>query len=138
SEAVESVRTPAELAGCKLELELHTPLMGSWDRRRLQHVVIQLLQNAITYAAGSPIRISLTRHADEAWLEIVDAGPGISSQDLTRIFGRFERAASMRHFSGLGLGLYLAREVAHAHGGSVSVESSAGGGAHFCMSLPIQ
>jgi PAS domain S-box-containing protein len=137
-DAVESVSTPAKLAGCEVRLELDAPLKGFWDRRRIQHVVTQLLMNAITYAAGAPVRISLTRRAEEAWLEVVDSGPGINSQDLSRIFERFERATSMRHFSGLGLGLYLAREVAHAHGGSVSVENTAGRGAHFIMRLPIQ
>ena len=142
SEAVESVRTHAELAGCELTLEVESPLTGSWDRRRLQQVVIQILLNAFTYAAGAPIRVSLTRRAEEACLEVLDSGPGIHSMDFERIFDRFERAASMQHFSGLGLGLYLAREVAQAHGGSVSAENAEPGagrrGARFIMRLPIQ
>ncbi|HEU5073850.1 MAG TPA: ATP-binding protein, partial [Polyangiaceae bacterium] len=138
SDVVESVRPHAQLAGCELMLEVEAPLIGSWDRRRLEHVVTQLLMNALTYAAGAPIRISLTRRADEAWLEVADSGPGIDSRDLSRIFDRFERATSMRHFSGLGLGLYLAREVVQAHGGNVSAEDTAGRGAHFIMRLPIQ
>jgi len=138
SEAVENLHTQAELAGCEVRLEVETPLMGSWDRRRVQHVVTQLLQNAITYAAGAPIRVSLTRRADEAWLEVVDSGPGINSHDLIRLFERFERASSMRHFSGLGLGLYLAREVAQAHGGSVTADNAAAQGARFIMRLPLQ
>lgn len=138
SHAVESVRAQAELAGCELALDLETPLVGSWDRRRLQQVVTQLLLNAITYAAGAPIRIHLKRRADEACLEIIDGGPGLHPQDLERIFDRFERAASMRHFSGLGLGLYLAREVAQAHGGSVNAVNTDGRGAHFVVHLPLQ
>jgi len=141
-EAVESVRTPADLAGCELTVEVEPPLLGSWDRRRVRHAVTQLVQNAITYAAGAPIRVILTRRGDEAWLEVVDAGPGINSHDLVRIFDRFERATSMLHFSGLGLGLYLAREVAQAHGGSITAENTelvAGRhGAHFILRLPIQ
>src|SRR5690606_5713709 len=136
--AVDAVRAQAELAGCELALELEAPLLGFWDRRRLQHVITQMLVNAVTYAAGAPVRVALARHGDEAWLEIVDGGPGIRAEDFERIFDRFERAASMRHFAGLGLGLYLTREVVQAHGGSVSVANAAGRGAHFVLRIPIR
>ena len=137
-DALSAVQASAELAGCELNVRLDTGLVGSWDRRRLQQVVTHLLQNAMTYAAGAPIHVCLERQSDLARLEIADSGPGIAQADLERIFGRFERASSMRHYSGLGLGLYIAREVARAHGGSLAVESLPGAGARFELRLPFE
>src|SRR5690606_8470510 len=137
-DAVSTVQPTAELAGCDLHVNLDANLVGSWDRRRIQQVVTHLLQNAMTYAAGAPIHVRLERRSHEARLEIADSGPGIAEADLQRIFGRFERASSMRHYSGLGLGLYIAREVALAHGGTVVVESVPGAGARFELRLPFE
>jgi signal transduction histidine kinase len=68
----------------------------------------------------------------------VDHGIGISAQDLQRIFGRFERAVPIRHYGGLGLGLYITRQVVAAHGGTVAVTSTPGAGATFTVELPPQ
>jgi signal transduction histidine kinase len=99
--------------------------------------VVNLLSNAIKYGAGCPIDVSLRRQGDEAVLEVSDRGPGISGEDLIRIFERFERAASVRKYGGLGLGLYVAREVAVAHGGTVTVDNRSEGGVCFRVGLPL-
>jgi signal transduction histidine kinase len=77
-------------------------------------------------------------HADEklARLVVRDRGPGIAPENQTRIFGRFERAVSPRHYGGLGLGLYITHRIVEAHGGSVHVESVPAGGAKFIVELP--
>jgi signal transduction histidine kinase len=70
-------------------------------------------------------------------ITVRDGGPGIPDEQLVRIFGRFERGASMRHFGGLGLGLYLVRQIAEAHGGTATASNASGGGACFTVRLPI-
>jgi signal transduction histidine kinase len=71
----------------------------------------------------------------EAVIEVSDRGPGLPSQDAP-IFGRFERAASMRNYGGLGLGLYIVQQIAEAHGGSVAACNAPEGGARFLVRLP--
>jgi signal transduction histidine kinase len=70
-------------------------------------------------------------------LKVVDHGIGIRPEDRERIFGRFERAVSVRHYGGLGLGLWITRQIAEAHGGSVEVTDTPGGGATFIVELPL-
>jgi len=71
-------------------------------------------------------------------LSVRDRGIGIAPQDLGRIFGRFERAASVSHYGGLGLGLYVTRQIVEAHGGTIAVESELGKGSLFTVKLPLQ
>ena len=81
---------------------------------------MNLIQNSIKYAAGRPIRVSVARDGETALIQVSDSGPGIPAAYLPRIFYRFERAVSARHFAGMGLGLCVARQIAEAHGGSIS------------------
>ena len=79
----------------------------------------------------SPIEVILKREGDLASLEIRDRGPGIPPEDLTRIFGRFERAVPMANYGGLGLGLFISNQIAQAHGGSIQARNAPDGGAVF-------
>src|SRR5678815_1794553 len=88
------------------------------------------------YGAGQPIEITVSTDGDDAVLEVRDHGPGVAPEDMGRIFDRFERASSVRHHGGFGLGLYVAREIARAHGGAIAVENAEGGGARFTVRLP--
>ena len=72
-----------------------------------------------------------------ALIEVSDRGPGIPEPQLPRIFERFERAASARHYGGMGLGLYVARQIAEAHGGSIGATNLPQGGACFTVRLPV-
>ena len=103
---------------------------------RLHQVVSNLLSNAIKFGAGKPIEISISGDASTVELTVRDYGIGIAPEDVQRIFGRFERAVSTRHFGGLGLGLFLSREIVDAHGGAIQVESSPGEGSTFAVRLP--
>jgi signal transduction histidine kinase len=127
----------AEAASCELSLQADGPLLGRWDRLRVEQVLMNLLSNAIKYAAGRPIEVSLSRPADSAVIEVRDRGPGIPEGELSRIFERFERAASARHYGGLGLGLYVARQIAEAHGGTITAANRPGGGTRFVVRLPF-
>ncbi len=123
-------------AHCQIQCSL-VSVVGEWDKLRIEQVLINLLANAMKYGAGHPIEISLKKVGERAQLEVRDYGPGISKTDQKRIFSRFERAASARHFPGLGLGLYITRQILEAHGGSISVESELEKGAAFIVKLPL-
>jgi signal transduction histidine kinase len=112
---------------------------GRWDRLRIEQVISTLLANAIKYGTNAPISISVELQGPALELRVKDHGIGISSDDQRRIFERFERVESMRHHQrGLGLGLYIARHVVLAHGGTIGVESEPGHGACFVVRLPLQ
>jgi len=126
----------AERAGSRFELHLEGPVLGQWDRLRLEQILVNLLSNAIKYGAGKPIHVRVGLEEGGAWLEVRDEGIGIPPEALGRIFDRFERAVSERHYGGLGLGLYVTRQIIAAMGGRVKVRSTRGEGATFTVELP--
>jgi PAS domain S-box-containing protein len=113
------------------------PLVGVWDPLRVEQVVVNLLSNAVRYGAGKPVEVRLGREGTMAVLAVKDQGIGISREDLSRIFGKFERAVSDRNYGGLGLGLYITRQLVDAMGGSIEVESTPGQGSTFTVRLPL-
>jgi signal transduction histidine kinase/PAS domain-containing protein len=124
-------------AGSTLHLECGVPgLVGRWDRLRLEQVVTNLVDNAVKYGDGKPIHVRLEASGGRALLAVRDEGIGIAPEHLPRLFGRFERAVSERHYGGLGLGLYITRTLVEALGGQVRVESAPGQGSTFTVELP--
>jgi PAS domain S-box-containing protein len=113
------------------------PIEGRWDRRRVEQVITYLVTNALEHAGLHPVEIKAGIEGTHAVIRVIDQGPGIREADRERIFGRFERAVSTPHLGGLGLGLYMARQIAEAHGGTVAVESELGKGAAFTFRLPL-
>ncbi len=136
-DVTERFRDAATNAGCELSATLEASIVGTWDRLRIEQVLTNLLANAIKYAAGSPIEVLLTRDNETAILEVRDKGPGVPEEALPRIFNRFERAASIQHYGGLGLGLYVVQEIIRAHNGMVTARNLPDGGACFTVQLPI-
>ena len=136
-EVVDLLRELASRAGCELSLQIVERTRGKWDRGRVQQVVTSLVANAIKYAPGTPIEVVVAREAEVARLVVSDRGPGIPEADLQRVFRRFEGPAPRRTFGGLGLGLFLAREIVEAHGGTIVAENRAGGGAALTVRLPL-
>jgi len=134
---VEGAREDGARMGCELRLSAPAPVRGWFDRARLQQVIGNLVTNATKYGAGKPIEVSVESAGDLARIAVRDHGIGISPGAQRRIFERFERAVSVRHYGGLGLGLYIARHVVEAHGGRIAVESGAGQGASFTVELPL-
>ena len=136
AEVIERMRETAAKARCEVSLSGDRALHGLWDRLRVEQVITNLLSTAFKYAAGGAVELRLSREGDEAVLRVRDRGPGIPPQDVERIFGRFERAVSMRHYGGMGLGLYVTRQIVDAHGGAVSAANLPDGGAEFTVRLP--
>ncbi|MBZ4417881.1 PAS domain-containing sensor histidine kinase [Myxococcus sp. RHSTA-1-4] len=125
-------------AGSELSLHVDGPLMGTWDPLRVEQVLVNLLSNAAKYGAGRPVEVSLVGDGRTAVLAVKDHGIGISEDGMARLFGKFERAVSERHYGGLGLGLYITRQIVEAMGGSITVRSAQGQGSTFILRLPTQ
>jgi signal transduction histidine kinase len=123
-------------AGCPLETEIQPRIRGSWDKFRVEQAIVNLISNAIKYGECKPIKVSVFSEDGLAVIKVKDSGIGIDKSDQQRIFQRFERAASSQHHSGLGLGLYIANQVALRHDGSIKVVSERGHGAEFTLRLP--
>ncbi|SEU30014.1 ATP-binding protein [Stigmatella erecta] len=123
--------------GCSLTLESAASLPGRLDAMRMGQLVQNLLSNAIKYGAGKPVEVRLKQVGPCARLEVVDHGLGVASENRARIFNRFERAVPVRHYGGLGLGLWVSRQVVEAHGGAITVTDTPGGGATFTVELPL-
>jgi signal transduction histidine kinase len=111
-------------------------VVGAWDRLRLEQVVTNLLTNALKYGAGRPVHVRVWAEAGVARLAVRDEGIGIAPEHRARIFGKFERAVSERHYGGLGLGLHITQQIVRALGGSILLESEPGRGSTFTVELP--
>ena len=113
-------------------------LMVEADAGRIQQVILNLLTNAIVHAPDSPtIEVRLRRLRRRAELEVEDHGPGIPSEQLGRIFSRFQHAGTDRRPSGLGIGLYISRQIVLSHDGAIEVDSAPGEGTTFSVRLPL-
>jgi signal transduction histidine kinase len=135
-DVVEQLEEVFTQAACVVHVDATGPLPGLWDAPRLEQVLIHLLGNAAKYGAGRPVHVGVGLEAGHAWVVVRDQGIGIPPEALPRLFGRFERAVSERHYGGLGLGLYLSRQIVDALGGRIEVDSRPGEGATFTVRLP--
>jgi signal transduction histidine kinase len=120
----------------KLEVQVQGPVLGEWDELRIEALLTNLIGNALKYGEGKPVQISVEDKAGEAVLTVTDAGIGIAPEDQVRIFERFGRAVSERRYGGFGVGLWLVKEITHAHGGRIELQSTLGGGSVFAIHLP--
>lgn len=125
----------ARATGCTLDLSDCQPVQGQWDRLRLEQVVHNLLTNGIKYGGG---RVEVHTYQDgDARIVVRDGGRGIAAEDHERIFEPYERVHGDGSEEGAGLGLYIVREIVRAHGGRIAVDSQAGQGAAFVVTLPL-
>jgi signal transduction histidine kinase len=135
-----AARFDDEIARSQGSLEIDSPSAapGRWDRSRLDQMVSNLLSNAIKYGRAKPIRVRVETRPGSVVLRVADEGIGIARSDQDRVFGRFERAASPRHYGGLGVGLWIVKRIVEGSGGTIRVESEPGRGSTFIVELPVQ
>ena len=126
----------ASRAHSQVEITAPVPVVGMWDPIRVEQVVTNLLTNAFKFGGGKPIEVTVEARGSIGRLVVVDHGIGIAPEDIERIFHRYEQALSSRAAGGLGLGLYIARQIVQAHGGTIRVDSQPGAGSVFTVDLP--
>jgi len=137
-EVIDRFELELRRARCQVRFEAPTPVRGFWDHSRLDQVVSNLLSNAIKFGPGHPIEIVVVPNGDRAELSVADHGIGIDPARLGTVFDRFMRGVPDTHYGGLGLGLYISRQIVELHGGTIRVRSQPGAGATFTVDLPTR
>jgi signal transduction histidine kinase len=121
-----------------IEASLHIGTAVPCDRRRIAQLLANLLANAAIHGApDAPIRVDASIRDDTFMLDVANGGPPIPAEKMARLFQPFSRRATDAPSPGLGLGLYIAAEVARAHGGTLEASSSAGAGTRFVFRMPL-
>jgi signal transduction histidine kinase len=133
---VSDLSLAATAAGCSVVLAPHAPIEGWWDEFRIEQVVVNLLTNALRYGGGGTVEVSVHEEGCNARIDVRDHGKGIAPDFIDRIFEPYERGAKSGEPKGLGLGLYISRQLATSHGGHLTVQSTPGQGANFSLTLP--
>jgi len=126
----------ARRAGCALHASVPPGVTGRGDRGALEQVWDNLLSNAFKYGSGRPVDVALWVDGADARVRVRDGGAGIALEDQQHIFGLFERARNLDR-PGLGIGLWIAAQIAAAMGGSIGVQSTPGQGAAFTLTFPL-
>jgi signal transduction histidine kinase len=134
-------RVVAEMQGQRSDVPItltvdDAELLGEWDEFRLEQVVVNLLTNALRYGGGKPIAVELAQLPGAASIRVSDRGVGIAPEDSARVFEQFVRVGDRLRTPGLGLGLYITKQLVEAHGGTISVDSTLGEGSTFTVALP--
>ena len=137
-ERANAVMELASRRGCTLAIRAETAIVGRWDPARAAQLVDELLDNAIKFGAGKPVDVALDRDGASALLTVSDHGAGIPGDRFSSVFSPFERAVSREHFGGLGLGLFIAKAIAEAHGGSLEATSGLDPGTTMVARLPVE
>ncbi len=127
----------AQSSGSELRVSVGAPATGDFDGTRIEQAVTNCVLNAVKFGAGKPVELSLDVVDGLAQIRVRDSGIGIPPNMHSRIFERFVRADSARSYGGFGLGLWIARQIVEASGGTIPVTSSPGAGATFQLDLPL-
>ncbi|MFC5548231.1 hybrid sensor histidine kinase/response regulator [Massilia aerilata] len=133
---VNDLSLQAAAASSILQLATHEPVEGIWDEFRIEQVIVNLLTNALRYGGGGTVELSVHQIGCNVRIDVRDHGKGIAPDYIDRIFEPYERGAKSGEPKGLGLGLYISRQLAASHGGELTVQSVPGQGATFSLLLP--
>lgn len=137
SRIVNDFSQQAEAIGSYFNVNILPDVFGHWDSLRIEQIIINLITNALRYGKSKPVSINLCVINDVVEVHVRDQGCGISDSDCQRIFEKFERLGKCEVKEGLGMGLYIARQLSEAHGGSLTVTSKLGEGSCFILRLPF-
>jgi signal transduction histidine kinase len=132
-----SLRFQERYPDLKIVLDLETTRTIQADSVRLSQVFTNLFENAIKYAPGSPIEITLRQRHQFQEVVFSDSGPGIPPQHIPFIFERFYRVENKGPTRGTGLGLFICKQIIQAHGGQIFARSIPNKGASFYITLPL-
>jgi signal transduction histidine kinase len=121
-----------------VEFHVHAPvdIWGRWDKLRIEQVITNLLTNAIRYGDGKPVNIQVRVEDSKVMILFKDSGIGIAEENLEKIFTKYEQVGEVKTH-GLGLGLFIVKQIIDAHKGTVNVISQKGVGSTFRVVLPI-
>jgi signal transduction histidine kinase len=136
-DVAEALAPVFEQAGCTLVMRADGPVVGQWDATQLDQMLSCLLENAVKFGAGRPVEVAVRCEGEAGTVSVSDHGPGIPPDRVPYVFEAFERAVSVKHHGGLGLGLFIARAIAQGHGGSLMVDNRPGEGVTFTARLPL-
>jgi K+-sensing histidine kinase KdpD len=138
SRAVDTLRPLSDRKGQTVHLFLpETANQVEVDRRRIEQVLTNILSNAVKFTPKQgEINVRVSENEDSVQVSIADNGPGISEEDQAQVFDKFFVVTDGRGLSGLGLGLYIARQMIDLHDGRIYVESKPGQGSIFCFEVP--
>jgi signal transduction histidine kinase/AmiR/NasT family two-component response regulator len=136
-EVIAEIQGREDSGAAPVDVDIQGTIIGHWDRIRIGQIVYNLLSNALKYGQGNPIDIRADAQEQTAVLAVTDRGIGIALEDQERIFARFERAVTPGHIGGLGLGLFITRQLVEALAGTVAVTSRKGAGSTFTVRLPL-
>lgn len=125
-------------SGNTVHLTSPESIIGQWDRHRLEQVLTNLLSNAGKYAPQTIVEVQIEKKDRQAVIIVKDHGPGIEPINQERIFSPFERVKNKSETRGLGLGLYITKQILEAHHGDIYLDSDFSKGAMFVIDLPIQ
>ncbi len=121
----------------EVDMPLHRPTIKA-DRGNLDRIFTNLLTNALKYSSEeTSVVVRAETVGNELVVSVMDRGIGISPGDLPHIFERFYRSKGIRQMEGMGLGLYVARNLVEAQGGRIWARSTLGEGTTFCFSMPL-
>ena len=134
---VEAISEQAAPAGIAVTLEAPPELPLQGDEFRIEQVITNLMTNALRYGNGKPVAVTVSAGEGRALVSVRDQGMGIAPADQERIFQQFERTEGSALVPGLGLGLYIARQIVEAHRGRLEVTSELGQGSEFVLYLPL-
>jgi signal transduction histidine kinase len=134
---VNRIAKRAQAVDCVITTSSPESVTGSCDRERFATVIDALLDNAVKFGRGHPIEVTLVVAGPWVELSVRDHGIGFSPPRLDAFFDPFQRGVAREHFGGLGLGLYVAKAIVVAHGGTISATSSPGEGATFVVRVPL-
>ncbi len=135
-EVTESMLPHFLSTGTQLNVSIDGNPIAFVDRYRMEQVLVNLLNNAQKYGLGKPVDVSLRKKSNEVILTVRDRGVGIAEAQIHKIFGKFERGGKVSSIAGLGLGLYITREIISAFKGDIKVQSREGELTEFVVSLP--